>query len=49
VAPDDGFTGYVNPTTQGSELFQFGPNGQVLNGDIAYPTMIVNLLPLAVW
>jgi SSS family solute:Na+ symporter len=27
------------------ELFQFGPNGQVLNGDIAYPTMIVNLLP----
>jgi solute:Na+ symporter, SSS family len=27
------------------ELFQFGANGQVLNGDIAYPTMIVNLLP----
>jgi SSS family solute:Na+ symporter len=27
------------------DLFQFGPNGQVLNGDIAYPTMIVNLLP----
>ena len=27
------------------ELFQFGPDGQVLNGDIAYPTMIVNLLP----
>lgn len=27
------------------ELFQFGPNGQVLNGDIAFPTMIVNLLP----
>jgi SSS family solute:Na+ symporter len=27
------------------ELFQFGPNGQVLNGDIAYPIMIVNLLP----
>src|SRR5438270_5495053 len=27
------------------DLFQFGANGQVLNGDIAYPTMIVNLLP----
>src|SRR5712675_174545 len=27
------------------ELFKFGPNGEVLNGDIAYPTMIVNLLP----
>jgi SSS family solute:Na+ symporter len=27
------------------DLFQFGPSGQVLNGDIAYPTMIVNLLP----
>lgn len=27
------------------DLFKFGPNGQVLNGDIAYPTMIVNLLP----
>ena len=27
------------------DLFQFGPNGQVLNGDIAYPTLIVNLLP----
>ncbi len=27
------------------ELFQFGPDGRVLNGDIAYPTMIVNLLP----
>ena len=27
------------------ELFQFGPNNQVLNGDIAYPTLIVNLLP----
>jgi SSS family solute:Na+ symporter len=27
------------------ELFQFGPDGQVLNGDIAFPTMIVNLLP----
>src|SRR5882757_9991360 len=27
------------------DLFKFGPNGEVLNGDIAYPTMIVNLLP----
>lgn len=27
------------------DLFKFGPNGQVLNGDIAYPTLIVNLLP----
>jgi solute:Na+ symporter, SSS family len=27
------------------ELFQFGPGNQVLNGDIAYPTLIVNLLP----
>src|SRR5579864_8411454 len=27
------------------DLFQFGPNGQVLSGDIAYPTLIVNLLP----
>ena len=27
------------------DLFKFGPNGQVLNGDIAYPTMIINLLP----
>ena len=27
------------------DLFQFGPDGQVLNGDIAYPTLIVNLLP----
>ena len=27
------------------DLFKFGPDGQVLNGDIAYPTMIVNLLP----
>ena len=26
-------------------MFQFGSNGQVLNGDIAYPTLIVNLLP----
>src|SRR6201997_576089 len=27
------------------DLFKFGPGGQVLNGDIAYPTMIINLLP----
>lgn len=27
------------------DLFQFGPNGEVLNGDIAYPAMIINLLP----
>ena len=27
------------------DLFQFGPDGQVTNGDIAFPTMIVNLLP----
>src|SRR5436305_8973380 len=27
------------------DLFKFGPNGEVLNGDIAYPTMIINLLP----
>jgi len=27
------------------DLFQFGPGGQVLNGDIAYPTLIVKLLP----
>jgi SSS family solute:Na+ symporter len=27
------------------ELFTFGSDGQVTNGDIAYPTMIVNLLP----
>jgi SSS family solute:Na+ symporter len=27
------------------DLFQFGPNGEVLNGDIAYPTLILNLLP----
>jgi SSS family solute:Na+ symporter len=26
-------------------MFQFGPNGQVLNGDIAFPTLIINLLP----
>jgi SSS family solute:Na+ symporter len=27
------------------DLFRFGPDGAVLNGDIAYPTLIVNLLP----
>lgn len=27
------------------DLFRFGPHGQVLNGDIAYPTMVINLLP----
>jgi SSS family solute:Na+ symporter len=27
------------------DLFKLGPNGQVLNGDIAYPTLIINLLP----
>src|SRR5947209_13828906 len=27
------------------DLFKMGANGQVLNGDIAYPTMIINLLP----
>jgi len=27
------------------DLFRFGPDGQVLNGDIAYPTLIINLLP----
>lgn len=27
------------------DLFTFGPNGEVMNGDIAYPTLIVNLLP----
>lgn len=27
------------------DLFKFGPNGQVLNGDIAFPTAVVNLLP----
>jgi SSS family solute:Na+ symporter len=30
------------------DLFKFGSNGEVLNGDIAYPTMIVNLLPSGV-
>src|SRR3979490_866891 len=27
------------------DLFKFGPNGEVLNGDIAYPILILNLLP----
>ena len=27
------------------DLFKFGSDGQVLNGDIAYPTLIINLLP----
>src|SRR5712691_10557874 len=27
------------------DLFKFGPGGQVLNGDIAYPTLVINLLP----
>src|SRR5437773_5324 len=27
------------------DLFRFGPHGEVLNGDIAYPTLIINLLP----
>jgi SSS family solute:Na+ symporter len=27
------------------DLFKFSADGQVLNGDIAYPTLIVNLLP----
>src|SRR5437868_11834270 len=27
------------------DLFRFGPDGQVLNGDVAYPTLIINLLP----
>jgi len=27
------------------QLFQFGPHGEVLNGDIAYPVMVINLLP----
>lgn len=26
-------------------LFKVGPGGEVLNGDIAYPTLIINLLP----
>src|SRR5467141_3093784 len=27
------------------DMFHIGANGQVLNGDIAYPTLIINLLP----
>lgn len=27
------------------DLFSFGPKGEVLNGDIAYPTLVINLLP----
>ena len=27
------------------DLFKIGADGQVLNGDIAYPTLIINLLP----
>ena len=27
------------------DLFRIGPDGRVLNGDIAYPTLIINLLP----
>jgi SSS family solute:Na+ symporter len=27
------------------DMFQFGANGKVLNGDIAFPTLIINLLP----
>src|SRR5450755_2695863 len=27
------------------DLFKFGPHGEVLNGDIAYPTLIITLLP----
>ena len=27
------------------DLFKLGPHGEVLNGDIAYPTLILNLLP----
>src|SRR6266705_2913996 len=27
------------------DLFRFGPNGEVLNGDIAFPTLVINLLP----
>jgi solute:Na+ symporter, SSS family len=30
------------------DLFKLGANGQVLNGDIAYPTMVINLLPTGV-
>ncbi len=28
------------------DLFQFGPNHRVLNGDIAFPSLIINLLPV---
>ena len=27
------------------DMFKIGANGQVLNGDIAYPTLVINLLP----
>ena len=27
------------------DLFRFGPGGEVLNGDIAFPTLVINLLP----
>src|SRR5438105_6316372 len=27
------------------DMFKIGPHGEVLNGDIAYPTLIINLLP----
>src|SRR5437667_7945078 len=27
------------------DMFHIGANGQVLNGDIAYPTLVINLLP----
>ena len=27
------------------DMFKIGVNGQVLNGDIAYPTLVINLLP----
>jgi solute:Na+ symporter, SSS family len=30
------------------DLFKLGANGQVLNGDIAYPTMVINLLPTGI-
>lgn len=30
------------------DMFKFGPHGEVLNGDIAYPTLIINLLPTGV-
>lgn len=28
------------------DLFQFGPNHRVMNGDIAFPSLIINLLPV---